>query len=164
VTRGGGAGNAPRPRRDPASRRTRSRAATPRKATRSPADRRRRQTTLTARAAVLAVAVASVALALALPFKIWLGQRGEIASLAAQEAQARQQVARLSAERQRWKDPAYVEQQARLRLHYVLPGQKTLVVLGHRSGSGTKPATTPSPPSTSPWYSQLWQSAVSAGR
>src|SRR5437764_2781540 len=47
------------------------------------ASSRRRRTTLTARAAILAVALASVALAIALPFKIWLAQRGEISSLQA---------------------------------------------------------------------------------
>src|SRR3954454_3789327 len=75
---------------------------------------RRRRTTLTARAAVLAIALASVALAIALPFKVWVGQRGQISALQAQERAQQQQVAALQHQQQQWQDPAYVEQQARL--------------------------------------------------
>src|SRR5690348_2712092 len=100
----------------------RSRASLPARSARTEADARRRRTALTARAAVLAVALASVALALALPFKIWLAQRGEIASLQVQTRAQQQHVAALQQQAQQWQDPAYVEQQARLRLHYVRPG------------------------------------------
>jgi cell division protein FtsB len=125
---------------------------------------RRRRTTLTARAAVLAVAVASVALAVALPFKIWLAQRGQIADLRAQTQQQEQQVAALEQQQQQWADPAYIEQQARLRLHYVLPGEKAYVYLGPKP-SGTKPATKASttPAVSGPWYSRLWQTVQVAG-
>lgn len=113
---------------------------------------------------MLAVALASVALTVALPFKIWLGQRGDIASLTAQTRQAQQQVNQLTAQQKRWNDNAYVEQQARERLHYVMPGQKTYVVLGppaHRRAS--RPVATPTDASTSPWYTQLWKSVQAAG-
>jgi hypothetical protein len=110
------------------------------------------------------VALASVALAVALPFKIWLGQRGQITSLSQQTRSAQLQVDRLTAEQQRWKDPAYVEQQAQQRLHYVLPGHKTSIVFAkpgsspsHHGGAAS------SGNSGSPWYSQLWQSVQAAG-
>jgi len=124
-----------------------------------------RRSTLTARAAILAVAVASVALALALPFKVWLGQRGQINSLQAQTRQQEQQVADLQQQAQRWKDPAYIEQQARLRLHYAMPGEKTYVVLG-KPATHRKPAAaaTSDPRLTGPWYSRLWQSVEAAGK
>jgi cell division protein FtsB len=124
-----------------------------------------RRSALTARAAILAVAVASVALALALPFKVWLGQRGQISSLQAQTRQQAQQVAQLQQQAQRWNDPAYVEQQARLRLHYAMPGEKTYVVLGkppaHRKA---RTAATTGPALQGPWYSRLWQSVEAAGK
>jgi hypothetical protein len=113
---------------------------------------------------VLAVAVASVALAIALPFKIWLAQRGQIADLQAQTRAQQQHVALLEQQQQRWSDPAYIEQQARLRLHYVLPGEKAYVYLGPKPG-GAKPAAANSggPAATAPWYSRLWQTVQVAG-
>ena len=146
-----------------ASRARRSRAAPPSRTAR-PAEIRRRRTTLTARAAVLAVAFASVSLAVALPFKIWLAQRGQIADLQAQTKAQEQHVAALQAQQQRWNDPAYIEQQARLRLHYVLPGEKAYVYLGPKPGAA-KPApnATAGPAVTGPWYSRLWQTVQIAG-
>jgi cell division protein FtsB len=125
---------------------------------------RRRRTTLTARAAVLAIALASVALAIALPFKVWLGQRGEISALQAQERAQQRQVAALQHQQQQWQDPAYVEQQARLRLHYVLPGEKAYIVLGRAKPKTAKPGQTPATPAvTGAWYSRLWQTVQLAG-
>jgi len=113
---------------------------------------------------VLAVALASVALAVALPFKIWLAQRGQIADLRAQTQQQQRHVAALEAQQQRWSDPAYIEQQARLRLHYVLPGEKAYVYLGPKPAA-TKPAAPngSGPAVTGPWYSRLWQTVEVAG-
>ena len=124
-----------------------------------------RRSTLTARAAILAVAVASVALALALPFKVWVAQRGQIASLQSQTREQEQRVAKLKTDQQRWTDPAYIEQQARLRLHYAMPGEKTYVVLGKpKAHHKAKPAAPSEPTLTGPWYSRLWQSVESAGK
>ena len=123
-----------------------------------------RRSTLTARAAILAVAIASVALALALPFKVWLGQRGQISALQAQTHQQEKQVADLQQQAQRWNDPAYVEQQARLRLHYAMPGEKTYVVLGKpRAHHKANATATTQPTLRGPWYSRLWQSLEAAG-
>jgi len=142
----------------------RSRAALPGRAPVSPAVARRRRTTLTARAAVLAVALASVALAIALPFKIWLAQRGEISSLQAQTRTQQQHVAALQRQQQQWQDPAYVEQQARLRLHYVKPGEKAYIVLGRPKPKSAQSGSAPSEPAvTGPWYSRLWQTVQVAG-
>jgi cell division protein FtsL len=109
------------------------------------------------------VALAAVALAVALPFKIWLSQRSDIASLNAQTRQAQNQIVRLQAERKRWNDPSYIEQQARERLHYVMPGQKTYVVLGAPGRTKHKAAAGATTVSTAPWYAQLWSSDTSAG-
>ena len=96
---------------------------------------------------------------------MWLGQRGQISSLQAQTREQERQVAQLRQQAQRWSDPAYVEQQARLRLHYAMPGEKTYVVLGkppvHRKPTST--ATT-GPALQGPWYSRLWQSVEAAGK
>jgi len=111
------------------------------------------------------VAVASVALALALPFKVWVGQRGQIASLQTQTRQQEHQVAALQQQAQRWNDPTYVEQQARLRLHYAMPGEKTYVVLGKPKAHLKQAAKAAAEPKlTGPWYSRLWQSVEVAGK
>jgi hypothetical protein len=113
---------------------------------------------------VFAVALASVALAVALPFKIWLSQRSQIDDLRTQTRQQQQHVAALEEQQRRWDDPAYVEQQARRRLHYVMPGEKAFVYLGPKPGAtkGT-PAASTGPSVTGPWYSRLWQTVEVAG-
>src|SRR3954468_19228851 len=113
----GGAGRSPRGGGGGASRHRRSRAALPTRATPAGAPLVRRAN-LTARAAILAVAIASVALALALPFKVWVAQRGQISDLQSQTRTAQQRIATLRAEEQRWQDPDFVKQQARARLHF----------------------------------------------
>src|SRR4051812_2210559 len=160
----GGAGRSPRGGGGGAPRHRRSRAALPPRATAAatPAIRR---ANLTARAAILAVAVASVALALALPFKVWVAQRGEISSLQAQTREQEHRVAALKRAQQRWTDPAYVEQQARLRLHYAMPGEKTYVVLGKPKARHHKATAAPTESTLNgPWYSRLWQSVEAAGK
>jgi cell division protein FtsB len=125
----------------------------------------RRRATLTARAAVLAVALASVALALALPFKVWVAQGGQISDLQSQTRAAQQRIAQLRAEQQRWEDPAFVRQQARQRLHYVMPGETAYVVLDDRNAkrAHAKRRTPTHVQLTGPWYSRLWQSVEVAG-
>jgi hypothetical protein len=111
------------------------------------------------------VALASVVLALALPFKIWVAQRGQIHALEAQTRQQQQKVADLRRQQQQWQDPAYVEQQARLRLHYAMPGETSYVVLGKPP---PKPATrgqrSPAAATSGPWFSRLWQTVTAAGK
>jgi cell division protein FtsB len=160
----GGAGRSPRAGRTSPSRVRRSRAAPPgRRPAQQPLHRRR--ATLTARAAVLAVALASVALALALPFKVWVAQRGQISDLQAQTHVAQQRIAQLRDEQLRWQDPDFIRQQARERLHYVMPGETAYVVLDDRNTrrSHTRHHTPKQTQLTGPWYSRLWQSTQIAG-
>ncbi|HWA65219.1 MAG TPA: septum formation initiator family protein [Mycobacteriales bacterium] len=128
-----------------------------------------RRTTLTGRSAVLALTLAFVIVAIALPFKIWLSQRGDITSLNRQIAAAQSKVAQLTTKDQLWNDPSYVEQQAQRRLHYVMPGQSTTVVIAPHKSHASKalaqaiahPAAPPA--SGGPWYSELWKSMQTAG-
>ena len=102
---------------------------------------------------------------MALPFKIWLAQRGDISSLQSQTAAQQSHVAALEHQQQQWQDPAYVEQQARLRLHYVLPGEKAYIVLGRTKPKTAKPGQAPATPAvTGAWYSRLWQTVQLAGK
>jgi cell division protein FtsB len=56
-------------------------------------------------------------------------QQQEIASLEADLAESEQQVLALEEQRERWKDPAFVETQARERLLFVYPGDITYLVI-----------------------------------
>jgi hypothetical protein len=99
-----------------------------------------------------------------LPFKVWVGQRGEIHTLEAQTRQQQQHIADLREQEQRWNDPAYVKQQARLRLHYAMPGEKTYVVLDQPKARRAAPKTEAGSTKLSgPWYARLWQSVQAAG-
>jgi cell division protein FtsB len=161
---GGAAGRRPGSRPREATRNQRSRAAVPtRREGNADAARLGRQTALTARAAILLLAVASVVVAIALPLKIWLGQRGDIARLTAQTHQTQARLGQLNADHRRWQDPGYVEAQARQRLHLVVPGQKTFVVLGKDHSSRLAAARHRAAVTTGPWYSQFWQSDKAAG-
>jgi cell division protein FtsB len=159
----GAAGRAPGAGRAGASRTRRSRAGLP--ARKSGPSVPRRRAVLTARAAVLTVALASVALALALPFKIWVAQRGEINSMTGQIHAQQQRVAALKHEQQRWSDPAYIRAQARARLHYVMPGETAYIVLdkGHKKHVQSRPEQSTTQGTTGPWYSRLWQTVRVAG-
>ncbi len=61
--------------------------------------------------------------------KAYLQQRAHIEELQAQIAQQEQRIEVLQREKQRWDDPAYVRMQARERFGYVLPGERSFVVV-----------------------------------
>jgi cell division protein FtsB len=165
MTRSGAAGSGPGAKRSAASRTQRSRAAAP--APRPPAvdsEPAPRQTTWTGRAAILLLAAASVMVAVALPLKIWLGQRSDIASLSAQTRDAQAHIDALNAQHKQWESPAYIESQARQRLHYGLPGQKSYVVLGQATHAKRSAAKAKAIAAAGPWYSTFWKSEQAAGK
>jgi cell division protein FtsB len=122
---------------------------------------------LTKRAAVLGIVVCMLVLTLAYPLRSFLSQRAQIRDVAAQNAQDRAQVAQLQQSVDRYKDPKYIEQLARTRLHYQFPGDTVYYLppaaptapVIHREGHA-KVQVTPE----QAWYDQLWGSAVSSGK
>ncbi|GAA1939934.1 hypothetical protein GCM10009775_34850 [Microbacterium aoyamense] len=58
----------------------------------------------------------------------YLGQRQQIAALEQAVELSKEQVVALEAERERWKDPAFITTQARERLYYVKPGEVVYLV------------------------------------
>jgi cell division protein FtsL len=116
----------------------------------------------TSRAAVLVVVVCAIALSLAYPVREYLAQLRQIDQLQAQQAQLTAQLRQLKAERRELASPAYVEQQARDRLHMCLPSQTCYVII-----SGTRPAVRTAAASrgtVTPWYERLWSSVRQAGK
>ncbi len=114
----------------------------------------------TSRAAVLAVVFCAIALSLAYPVREYIAQRRQIDQLQAQSAATAAELGRLRAEAARLNDPSYIEQQARDRLHWCMPGQTCYVIIGGQpAGRATAAAT-----AVTPWYERLWHSVRQADR
>jgi len=119
---------------------------------------------LTGRAALLGVVLCVLLVSLAIPFRGYLAQRGEIEALQQANAEQRQRVAALQERRARWNDPAYVQSQARARLHYVMPGETAYIVLDSEveaaAGGGTQPSSAGT--TDGAWFERLWSSVREA--
>src|SRR3954467_1609171 len=123
-------------------------------------------TNLTGRAAVLALVVCLLAISLAYPLREYLAQRGDIGGVRARVAQQEKSVAELRRQQKRWQDPAYVERQARERLHFVMPGETSYVVLEPDEApapDGVVPST-PRPVAHRPWFTDVWRTVEVAGK
>jgi cell division protein FtsB len=122
-----------------------------------PAERPR----FTGRAAVLVVVVCAVALSLAYPVREYIAQRRQIDQLMAQQQQITTQLGRLRAVQREISSPAYVEQQARDRLHMCLPSQTCYTIVG---GQPPPRRAAASRVTVTPWYQRLWTSVQQADR
>lgn len=125
-------------------------------ASRTPPSRPR----LTGRAAVLFLVLGLLLVAYAWPAREYVRQRRDIAALRAEEAAAQLRVDTLERTKQRWQDPAYVEAQARQRLHFVRPGETAYVVLRPEqpASAPAEKAQAPAPP----WFDALWETVRAA--
>ena len=112
---------------------------------------------LTGRAAVLLLVLGMLGVAYAWPVREYFRQRAELSDLRASTAAAQASVDALEAEKARWADHAYIEAQARGRLHYVMPGEVAFTVVhpGQPYLVQTLPKT---PPPVQAWYDALWGS------
>jgi len=123
---------------------------------------------LTSRAAVLVLVVAVLMVSYASSMKAFLQQRAHINDLKAQIVQREANIDTLEAEKKRWSDPAYIEQQARARLGYVMPGERTYLVLDE-DGNALRPQSDLDDPAEvlsttpTPWWSDAWASVELAG-
>lgn len=114
----------------------------------------------TARAAVLLLVICALIVTLAYPLQQYLSQRSQIASMRARNADTTARNDQLRQDLADWNDPDYVRIQARLRLHYVLPGEIGFSIPGEASptadnGSGAGAL-------LAPWYETLWGSVQRA--
>ncbi len=120
---------------------------------------------LSARAgAALGVLVVLVAI-LAIPFKEWVTQRARISDLEDQLAWHYDRVAQLTQAQERWEDPAYIEAQARARLHFVRVGEVGYVVLTDETSAApgmTQTRPMAQVPKGGPWWSAVWSTVESA--
>src|SRR5260370_42572471 len=81
--------------------------------------------------------------------------------LEAQRQSIAASLGRLEAEQRRLTSNAYVEQQARDRLHMCLPTQTCYVIISPKQSAA--PAETTHAPGT-PWYERLWKSLQQADK
>ena len=127
----------------------------------------RRGPLFTGRAVLLGVLVLLLAMTLAGPVRQYVAGRQELAELAAEQDELTQRSADLQAQLDRQADPAYIAQQARERLTYVLPGDR-LVIVGDAgdagSGAGDEVLPTPGTGTSAPvpWYTGLLESVAAA--
>ncbi|KAA6221443.1 septum formation initiator family protein [Streptomyces albofaciens JCM 4342] len=123
--------------------------------------RPRRRGRLTGRAALLALVLCSLVVALAYPTRQYISQRAEIADQRRQAERAAQRADELRDEKARWQDPEYVRQQARLHLHYVMPGETGYIV---QDGSGDGKRRTGRGAAERPWYDNIWNGLDAADK
>ncbi len=148
-------------RPDPAGRSV-ARAAVRRTAAKAPAASTSSRSDLTTRAAVLGLVLCALVLSAAVPLREFLSQRGEISRARQAQAQQRDRVAALEAQRKQFEDPAYVRQVARERLHFVMPGETAYVVLRPEAPAPDAAARQRAARAGAPWYGQLWSSLQAA--
>ena len=79
--------------------------------------------------AVLVLVLAVLAVSYASSLRAYLQQRSHIDALESQIQSTTAEIDELEREKDRWEDPAYVAQQARIRFGYVGPGETPFVVL-----------------------------------
>ncbi|MFH8250508.1 septum formation initiator family protein [Microbacterium sp. B2969] len=97
----------------------------------------------------------------------YVDQRQQIAALAASVQLSKDQVEDLEAQRERWRDPAYITTQARERLYYVKPGEVVYLVdndlTAARVPQEQGPVSDKVQETKTDWMTQLVRSVTEAG-
>lgn len=140
-----------------------TRAGTKAKATKATSAGRTRRVRpmLTSRAAILALVVIVIALSLAYPLREYVMQRAQIAQLQDERARMEANVEELREREEALNEDAYVEREARARLHYQYPDEIAYIVI--RPDSEDEERVDPSEP-RDPWFTELWRSVEEADR
>ena len=121
---------------------------------------------LTGRALVLGGIVVLLVVLLASPVHRYLASRSDIAASSDQLRKDQQQLRELQRQKDRWSDPGYVQQQARARLQFAMPGDVVYVVVdkGERSEIEKTAGTTSSTHRGADWNTRLWDSVRAADK
>jgi cell division protein FtsB len=118
---------------------------------------------LTGRAVVLILVAAALVMSLAFPIREYLAQRAAIAAAEQRAAMLEDRVEGLEGQVDRWRDDDFVEQQARERLHYVMPGETGLVLLSPEDvEDARKPEIRTTVEPEVAWFDTLWGSVQEA--
>ena len=129
-----------------------------------PAALRSPRRAVTGRAIVLATVIVLLLVLLASPLNRYFQSRSDMSKAASQLDQDKAALAKLAAQRKQWGDPGYIQQQARARLQYAMPGDTTYVVVNHGAQNDiVKTTTTSTSSAPAPaWNTKLWRSVVRA--
>lgn len=113
----------------------------------------------TRRAVAIVAVIAVLFVPLVSTLHAWWEQRQAIASMRETIAAQQHRVGELQKEQARWRDDAYVVQQARKRLKMVKVGETAYTVIDTDPSEGTDPQLAAAPAAGShPWYGRLWES------
>jgi len=124
------------------------------------------KTRFTNRMVVFVLVVLVLVVSYASSMRAYLRQSGQIHGLQAQIASSQKQARHLRSQQQRWKDPAYIKQQARLRFGWVMAGETAYGVLDangqplqgtDKLGRAVVPVSTPEA-----WWSKQYDSLQAA--
>jgi cell division protein FtsB len=135
----------------------------PGKPGRRPSGRRPRRA-ITGRALVLGTLVILLLVVLASPLNRYFQSRSALSDAARQLQGDKARLTQLEQQVKRWGDPGYVQQQARQRLQYAMPGDTVYVVVNHgrrnaiadTAGAGGKSD------DQAGWNTALWNSVTRA--
>ena len=117
---------------------------------------------------VLVLVLSVLTISYASSLKAYFQQHSQIQDLRAQIASSQSSIDELESEKQRWKDPAYVKEQARARFGYLMPGETSYVVIGSDGKPLAAQATLSDPRTTTTttptaWWTAEWKSVRLAG-
>lgn len=79
---------------------------------------------------ILLLVIGALVISFGSSLRAYLRQSDQIHQLQSQIAASQESIAQSQEQQKRWQDPSYIEQQARLRFGWVMPGQTPYVVLG----------------------------------
>lgn len=128
------------------------------------------QSTTWIRGAILLGIVVMLAVTLVPTLRSVIQQRNDTFALQERVAQQTLTVEELQKEAALWKDPKYIEEQARKRLRFVRVGDRAYSVTGLTADQSEEQSVqdpivaAPMANESSPWYGKLWQSVQIADR
>lgn len=131
--------------------------------------KRLRRPRLTGRAMMIILVVSVLVISYASSLRAYIQQRNDINALQTEIAVRKEHIKRLEEQTRRWEDPAYVQQQARERFGYVMPGETAYVALdenGERIQTEpelTDPDSVGSAEQPKAWWDDAWGSVLLAG-
>lgn len=99
-------------------------------------------------------------------FRAWWSARQDITTSQAERTQLKRDIAELQDQKQRFNDPAYIQQQARERFGWVMPGEVGYRVIGSDGEVRGEVPTLEAPTKVAPdeWYDKLWGSVKTSGK
>jgi len=121
----------------------------------------------TGRALVLGTLVVLLVVLLASPLHRYFASRADVGHASQQLRSDETQLAELTKQLQRWGDPGYIQQQARVRLQYAMPGDTVYIVIDAGQPSdivktrANKKRDGTQAPGT--WNERLWETVQKAG-